>query len=167
MPISNYLKDLRTHIGHQLLLVPSITGIIYDEHARILLVQHADTLVWVAPGGSIELNESPADATVREIWEETGLVVEPSRVIGVYGGPEFEVTYRNGDRVTYVMTVFECRVLSGQARADGIETVQTRYFSEAELALAATSGWLRVILPDVFRKPDAACFQPSRWKPPP
>ena len=77
MPISPYLERLRQQIGNDLLLVPSVTAIIYDREHRILLARHAENGVWVAPGGSIDPDESPADAVVREVWEETGLLVEP------------------------------------------------------------------------------------------
>lgn len=165
MPMSNYQSDLRAKVGGELLLAPSVTGIVYDDAGRILLVKHADTGVWVAPGGSIEPNESPTDAVVREMWEETGLLVEPVRVIGVYGGPNFEVTYRNGDRVTYVMTVFECRVLTGEIHADGVETLLAAYFGESEVTKLAISEWLQVVLPDVFRKQEKTSFQQSQWQP--
>ncbi len=127
MPMSNYLAGLRQRIGNDLLLVPSVTAIIYDEHQRILLVRHVESDVWVAPGGSVEPQESPADAVVREAWEETGLLVEPLCIQGVYAGPEFLVTYANGDRVSYVMTVFECAVRQGELRPDGQETLELAF----------------------------------------
>jgi 8-oxo-dGTP pyrophosphatase MutT (NUDIX family) len=165
MPISDYLKQLRSRVGSQLLLVPSVTGIIYDDRRRILLVHHADRGLWVAPGGSIEPNESPADATVREVWEETGLVIEPIRIIGVFGGPDFEVTYRNGDRVTYVQTVFECRIQGGALRPDGVETLQLAYFSETEITGLPIPTWMQVVIPAVYGERDRTHYQPARWQP--
>lgn len=167
MPTSGYLGGLRARVGNALLLMPSVTGIVYDTAGRILLALHSETDLWVAPGGSIEPNESPADAVVRELWEETGLAVVPTRVIGVYGGPEFEVWYRNGDRVTYVMTVFECQVLTGTAQADKTEIRQVAYWATSEIANLAISDWLRVLLPDLERQQAHACFKPPTWQPPP
>ena len=166
MPISNYLEALRAKVGNALVLVPSVTGIVYDAERRILLVKNADTDVWVAPGGSMEPNELPADTLVREMWEETGLVVEPVRVLGVYGGPEFQVSSPNGDEAAYVMTVFECRVLAGKPRADGIETLHAVYFAQPEVEKLAISRWLKVILTDIFLKQEKTCFEPSSWQPP-
>jgi 8-oxo-dGTP pyrophosphatase MutT (NUDIX family) len=166
VPISDYLRGLRVKVGHALLLVPSVTAIIYDGQGRILLARHAEGGVWVAPGGSIEPNESPSDAVVRETWEETGFLVEPVRVLGVYGGPEFQVTYGNGDQVTYLMTVFECRTLGGQMRPDGVETLEVGYFAEADLAGLSLPAWARVVLPDVFSGRARATFQAVTWRPP-
>jgi len=83
VPISDYMRCLREKVGPDLLLAPSVTIITFDDQGRILLARHADTGVWVAPGGSVDPHESPADAAVREMWEETGLLVEPTKILGV------------------------------------------------------------------------------------
>lgn len=165
MPISDYLKRLRAKVSNELLLVPSVTGIVYDEQGRILLARHAEGEVWLAPGGSIEPNETPANAIVREMWEETGLLVEPTRIIGVYGGPEFLITYGNGDQVTYLMTVFECRILEGRMQADGIETLALAFFSQSDLGGLKMPAWAHVVFPDVFRDRGWTYFSAPRWKP--
>src|SRR5229473_7334772 len=134
MPISEYLRSLRSQVGSALLLVPSVTGLVFDrDDGRVLLVRHSNGGVWVAPGGAIDLDEAPQDAVVREVWEETGLRVEPIRLCGVFGGPECHVKYANGDEVAYVMAVFECRRLGGELRADQEETLEARYFAASEL----------------------------------
>lgn len=166
MSMSGYLHGLRRKVGTDLLLLPSVTAICRDAASRVLLVKDAGTGVWVAPGGSLEPHESPADAAVRETWEETGLLVEPVRILGVYGGPEFEVSYPNGDRTSYLMTVFECRAVSGEARPDGHEIAEIGYFSREQLSSLTLSRWARIVLPEVFEAREAAWFAPARWTPP-
>ena len=165
MPISDYLKYLRQYVGHELLLVPSVTAILYDDVGRILLVKHTDAHQWVAPGGSIEPNERPADAVVREMWEETRLLVQPVRILGVFGGPEFLVKYKNDDQVTYIMTVFECHLLEGKAQADGVETLEVGFFSHDDVAKLNLPMWARIVLPEMFRNQPNAQFQASMWRP--
>lgn len=46
----------------------------YDK--KILLVKHADYDKWLQPGGHIEPNETPEEAAVREVYEETGLKIK-------------------------------------------------------------------------------------------
>ena len=89
MPMSPYVRELRERLGNRRLLMPSVAGIVRDAQRRVLLVRQQDNGVWSTPGGIIELEDTPADAVVREVWEETGLVVRPQRIIGVYGGPGF------------------------------------------------------------------------------
>src|SRR5215213_10684410 len=104
MPISPYIRRLRAHVGSMRLLLPSVSVHVFDVAGRLLLVRQREGGVWSTPGGLIEPDERPADAAVREAWEETGLVVRPERLVGVYGGPECVVRYPNGDEVQYVIT---------------------------------------------------------------
>jgi 8-oxo-dGTP pyrophosphatase MutT (NUDIX family) len=151
MPISDYLRSLRAKLGNDLLLMPSVTGVIFDQQRRLLMVLHADRRIWVLPGGCIDPGETPVDAVVREVWEETGLRVEPVALRGVHSGPDFLVRYDNGDQAIYVMSVFECRATGGTLRPDGMETLDVRYFSEAELMALPTPVWARTILPGLLR----------------
>ena len=150
MAISSYIKSLRQQIGNELLILPSVTAIIFDEDNRILLARHADTKSWVAPGGCIEPNEKPIDAVIREAREETGLIVEPTKILGVFGGREFEVVYSNGDRVTYVMTLYECKIIGGELQPDNSETLELRYVRASELANLDLALWASVVLPKMY-----------------
>ena len=96
-PMSPYVARLRSAVGASRLLLPSATAIIFDDENRILLVRQREGNVWTTPGGAIEPDEAPADAVVRETWEETRLFVRPTRLLGVFGGAQFVVRYQNGD----------------------------------------------------------------------
>src|SRR5690349_24934449 len=101
MPMSEYMRALRAKVGGQLLQIPSVTILTFDGAGRVLLVKHGDVHLWTTPGGAVDPLETPADAAIREMWEETGLDVELLRVLGVYGGVEFQTTYANGDVVSF------------------------------------------------------------------
>jgi 8-oxo-dGTP pyrophosphatase MutT (NUDIX family) len=77
MPISSHCQQLRNKIGHELLQIPGVAAVIHDEAGRILLQQNTGDRVWSLPAGSIEPGEAPAQAVVREVWEETSLKVRP------------------------------------------------------------------------------------------
>jgi ADP-ribose pyrophosphatase YjhB (NUDIX family) len=165
--MSPYLQTLRRKVGHELLLIPSVAGIVLDVARRVLLVRYAERDdVWGLPGGSIDPHERPSDAVVREVWEETALLVRPIRVLGVYGGPEHHVTYANRDEVSYVSTAFECQVIRGELEPDGAEIAQVAYFSESELPTIRLSPIAQVVLPDAFLGPTQTSFQPPTWTPP-
>jgi len=166
MSVSDYITRVRARIGHDLLVVPSATAILRDERGRILLARHADRGVWVAPGGAIDPHETPADAVVRETWEEVGLLVEPVRVYGVYGGAEFEINYSNGDRTSYVMIAFECRVLSGVPRPDGEEVREVAWVSAEDLEALPEPDWVREVARDAALPRPEARFRRPEWQPP-
>lgn len=166
MPISNYLYGLRQKVGNALLLLPAVTMICRDEEGRVLLARHQDYDQWALPGGGIDPGETPADAAVREMWEETGLLVEPVRVQGIYGGPAYCVTYPNGDQIASVDTVFECRIIGGTLAADGEEISELRYFTPAEVAALTLPPWVDMVLTDLFRDQPHPCFQAPVWTPP-
>jgi 8-oxo-dGTP pyrophosphatase MutT (NUDIX family) len=166
MGMSEYIRGIRSKVGNTLLQMPSVTIINYNDKGRILLVKHADTGLWVAPGGAIEPGETPADAAVREMWEETGLLVDLVRILGVYGGSEFVARYSNGDSTSYVTTVFEGRTVGGDLRPEDGETTDIAYFSEDELATLEVRPWVNVVLPHMFRREKKSLFAPAEWTPP-
>jgi ADP-ribose pyrophosphatase YjhB (NUDIX family) len=166
MPISPYIRQLRAFVGPMRLLLPSVSAHIFDAAGRLLLVQQRESGVWSTPGGALEPDERPADAVVRETWEETGLHVRPEALVGAYGGPEFVVRYPNGDEVQYAIMAFQCRVIAGQLRADGEETVAAQYWSAADLATLVVPPWLRTSVPFIFPGADQRAFHSSTWSPP-
>src|SRR5262249_47048659 len=95
MPISDHMKAVRDKIGHDLLATTAVSISIFDAESRLLLGRDAETGRWTLPGGAIDPEERPADAAVRECFEETGLLTRPQRLIGVFGGPEFMIRYPN------------------------------------------------------------------------
>jgi len=57
---------------------------VLDDHGRLLLEKRRDCGLWGLAGGRIEPGESVAEAAVREVKEETGFLVQITRLIGVY-----------------------------------------------------------------------------------
>lgn len=165
MAISEYLKELRALLGTKLVLMPSVAAVMFDEAGRVLLARHSTGGVWSTPGGAIDPDETPQDAVVREVWEELRLDVEPIRFLGTFGGPDFRITYENGDEVAYVITAFECRIVGGAIRPDGDEVLEARWFAVDELADLVLSNWARTVLPTLVTRRDA-WVPPVTWRPP-
>lgn len=140
MGISPYLQSLREAVGHELLLVPSVAVLAWDEDGRLLLVRDAETGRWQTIGGAIEPDESPQNAALRETQEEAGVIVRVERIRAVLGGPQFRLTYANGDAVAYVPTVLDARVTDGTPHPDVEETLEVRWFTAEGLAQASLTG---------------------------
>jgi 8-oxo-dGTP pyrophosphatase MutT (NUDIX family) len=167
LAMSPYVASIRERVGSLRLLLPSVSGIIYGDNGEILLVKQRDGGVWSTPGGAVEPDEDPIDAVVRETWEETGLLVKPLSLIGVFGGPAFVVRYNNGDETQYVMTVLECSVISGQLLESSDEVTSCRFVSQAEFDSLAAPPWTREVLPICYSRPFTPFIRSSSWTPPP
>jgi ADP-ribose pyrophosphatase YjhB (NUDIX family) len=66
-------------------IVPCVGALVHDQAGRLLLIQRGHDPHrgrWSLPGGRIEAGESPEQAVVREVREETGLEVVAGRAIG-------------------------------------------------------------------------------------
>lgn len=127
MPMSPYYRGLRAQVGSELLLVPAVAAVLRDERGRVL-VQRTHDGGWSLPAGAIEPGEAPAQAVAREVHEETGLQVRVNRVLGVVGGAACRVSYPNGDRVEYVVTIFECTRIAGEMVHSNEETATLEWF---------------------------------------
>ena len=108
---------------------PGVAAVIFDGDG-VLLQRRDDNGKWGLPGGGVEPGESVRAAIVREVREETGLEVEPLRLIGVYSDPANHqiVTYPDGNVIHYVSSVFECAVRGGR-RTCGDESLELEYFA--------------------------------------
>lgn len=126
MPVPPYILEIRKKIGHDKLYVPAVNALVINERREILLQKSRDTGAWLTIGGFADPLENPADAAVREVFEETGVRVAPLRVTGVYAGPE--VVYRNGDHCVYLTISFLCKPLEGEPRVNDDESLEVAYF---------------------------------------
>jgi 8-oxo-dGTP pyrophosphatase MutT (NUDIX family) len=136
-------------VGHSLLLLPSTAVLPRDDAGRLLLVRLIDTGNWATVGGAIEPDETPRDSAVREAMEEAGIRVDLGAILGVVGGPDYRVTYPNGDESAYVVTVFDATVIEGTPRPDGDETSEVGWFRPEELPVGDMGPLTRAIFRDL------------------
>jgi 8-oxo-dGTP pyrophosphatase MutT (NUDIX family) len=136
-------------VGHSLLLLPSTSVLPRDDAGRLLLVRLIDTGHWATIGGAIEPDESPSGSAIREAREEAGVSVELGAILGVLGGPDYRVTYPNGDRSAYVVTVFDATVIDGTPRPDEDETSDVGWFKPDELPVSEMGRLTQAIFRDL------------------
>jgi 8-oxo-dGTP pyrophosphatase MutT (NUDIX family) len=141
----DYVRDLRAAVGSRRLILVGASAVVRDEVGRVLLVRRGDTGQWSLPAGIMDMDEAIAETVVREVREETGLVVEPVRLTGLYTDPSLQnMSYPNGDQVHVVNATFECRVVSGRLCPDGDETVEVAYFPADALPRLRTAHQVRI-----------------------
>jgi 8-oxo-dGTP diphosphatase len=108
-------------------------GSIIIEDDRVLLVKRAHPPIqgqWSIPGGVLEVGELVREAAVREAREETGLIVEPGDLLGVY-----DRVLRNDEKRVqyhYVLIDFLCRRVGGELLAAS-DAAEVRWFTREEL----------------------------------
>ncbi len=108
-------------------------GAVVIEDDRVLLVKRGRAPLfgkWSIPGGALEVGETLRSAVVREAREETGLMIEPAELLGVF---ERVVPDEQGRmRYHYVLIDFLCQRVSGDlAAADDAEEVILKGFEKA------------------------------------
>ena len=128
MGMSNYYKKLREKVGNELIFMPSVAAIIRNDSGEILLQNKGNGEKWSLPAGAIELGEAPAEAIVREVREETGLLVVPKKLVGVIGRKDFSYQYPDGHQVEYNVFMFDCVIQGGELNPLDNETAELRYF---------------------------------------
>ena len=108
-------------------------GAIIIQNDRVVLVKRAHPPIqgqWSIPGGVLEVGELVRDAAIREAREETGLIVEPADLLGVYDrilrNEEQRVQYH------YVLVDFLCRPVGGELQAAS-DAAEVRWFTREEL----------------------------------
>jgi ADP-ribose pyrophosphatase YjhB (NUDIX family) len=148
--ISPHVRRLRSMVGRALLLLPSTSVLPRDDAGRILLVRLIDTGNWATIGGAVEPDESPRDCAIREAREEAGIGVELGGILGVFGGPEYRVTYPNGDESAYVVTAFEATVIDGDPRPDDDETSEVGWFEPQDLPFDEMGGLTQALFRDLW-----------------
>lgn len=79
------------------------------------------------------LGESVQDTAKREVYEETGLILEEMELFGIYSGPQYDKTFSNGDQVSLVLITFICNRYSGELVDSNEESLQNKFYSLNEL----------------------------------
>ena len=127
MTTSSYIETMRKRIGHAPLLLCGASAVIFSGE-RLLLQRRKDFGWWGHHGGSIELGERVEDAVRREVREETGLQMVEIELLGAYSGPEFHLTYPNGDEAYFVDIAYICQRFEGELRAQQSELEELQWF---------------------------------------
>jgi 8-oxo-dGTP diphosphatase len=136
VPTPEYILQLRQSFGQGRLLLPGVSGVVVRADAEtgrrdLLLVRRSDTGRWSLPAGIVEPFEQPATTLIREVAEETGVLVEVERLALLTTDPD--LVYPNGDRCQFISMCFRCRYVSGEAVVGDEESTAVGWFGMQDL----------------------------------
>lgn len=130
MPIPDFVRELRRHIGTAPLWLPGVTAVV-RRGEEVLLVRRSDTGAWSPVTGIVDPGEQPGVTARREVLEETGVAVSVDRLACVQALEP--MTHVNGDQATYLDLTFACTYLSGDAYVADDESTDVRWFPLSQL----------------------------------
>ncbi|MBS4203620.1 NUDIX hydrolase [Lederbergia citrea] len=129
----DYIKHLRSMVGNEKVIMVVAGAFVFDKENRVLMQKRTDNGQWGFPGGFMELGESVQDTAKREVYEETGLLLDELELFGIYSGPQYDKTFSNGDQVALVQISFICKRYSGELVESNEESIQNNFFPLEEL----------------------------------
>ncbi|MFI1102770.1 NUDIX hydrolase [Streptomyces melanogenes] len=126
MATPDFIREIRASAGHQLLYLPGVSAVVFDDEGRVLLGRRVDSGEWSIIGGIPEPGEQPAETAVREVYEETAVRCVVEKVVLV--DALRPVTYPNGDRCQFMDICLKCRAVGGEARVNDDESLEVGWF---------------------------------------
>ena len=126
--MTEYIKSMRKHIGHERLLIVGASVFVHMS-GSLLLQKRRDNGCWGDHGGCCELGETVEETAKRELLEETGLIANDLKLLGIFSGKELFYTYPNGDMVSNVNIAYLCEDFTGELLTETTETADLKWFS--------------------------------------
>ena len=108
-----------------------VDAAVFDPAGRVLLIQRKDNGLWALPGGIAEIGNTPAEATLRELWEEAGLRGEVARLLGIFDNQRWPS--RSKVHMWHLTFLVTCADLTP---VPGIECLDARFFAADSLPTA-------------------------------
>jgi ADP-ribose pyrophosphatase YjhB (NUDIX family) len=140
----------------------AVAAVVGNDKGELLLTQRADSGVWLYPVGWADVGYSPSEVAVKEVYEETGIEVEPVSLIAVFDGLRLGFA-----RVPLYSLVFHCRMLGGELEGHPLETRQVGFFARDQLPqpLAGGARWVDTAFAAIEGETRPADFDEPRTPP--
>jgi 8-oxo-dGTP pyrophosphatase MutT (NUDIX family) len=142
MATPDFIRTIRASACHQLLWLPGVSAVVFDDEGRVLLGQRADNRQWAVLAGIPDPGEQPAACAVREVYEETAVRCEVERIVSVYATKP--VVFDNDDVCQFMDITFRCRAVGGMARVNDDESLQVGWFEVDALPVLNEHSQFRI-----------------------
>lgn len=162
--VSEWMKSVGSGVPGYVTPKVAIGAIVGDDQGRILLVQRADSGVWLYPTGWADIGYSASEVAVKEVHEETGIECTVERLVACFDGLRLGFT-----RVPLYSLVFLCRVTGGELDGHPLETSDVGWFGPDDLPepLAGGAQWRELAFAAIDGQEFPTIFDPPRdapWK---
>ncbi len=117
----------------------TVGALVGNDDGELLLMQRADSGVWLYPTGWADVGYSAAEVAVKEVWEETGIKTEVVSLVGVYDGMRLGFT-----RIPLYSTVFHLKMIGGELNPHPLECSDVGFFRKDNLPepLVGAERWI-------------------------
>ena len=126
--VDEWMKGVGEGVAGYITPKVAVGAVVHNDNGEILLVKRSDSGVWLYPTGWADVGYSASEVVVKEVWEETGIAVEPVRLIAVLDGLR-----RGFTSIPLYSLVFHCRRTGGELKAHPLECADLGWFSEDAL----------------------------------
>ena len=140
----------------------AVGAVVHNDDKEILLVQRADSGIWLYPTGWADVGYSASEIAVKEVKEETGIDCTPVRLIALLDGLRLGFT-----RVPLYSLVFLCRATGGELSAHPLETSDVGWFPRDAMPepLAGADQWLEHAYRAIDGEPVNVLYDEPRERP--
>ena len=126
--LHEWMKEIGEGVAGYVTPKCAVGALVGNDDGEILLVQRADSGIWLYPTGWADIGYSASEVAVKEVWEETGIKCEVVRPVALFDGMRLGFS-----RIPLYSVVFHCRAIGGELKAHPLETSDVGFFAHDQL----------------------------------
>ncbi len=159
-----WLSSVRTGLAGYATPKIAVGAIVGNDDGELLLIQRADSGIWLYVTGWADVGYSAAEVAQKEVLEETGIECEAVRPIGIYDGLRLGFT-----TIPLYSIVFQCRAVGGELKAHPQEVTDLGWFTPEDLPspIASADRWIDMAFAAINDRPYDIYFdepRPEVWR---
>lgn len=161
--VDEWMRIVGSGIGGYVTPKIAVGAVVGNDDGELLMIQRADSGVWLYPTGWADVGYSASEVAVKEVFEETGITAVVERPFAIVDGLQLGFS-----RVPLYSIVFQCRATGGELSPHPQECLDAGWFNRDNLPSPIASGdrWLDLAFRALGGEPYDTSFEmprPSVW----